>query len=59
MNKKMYRVIMTAMLLMGMNAAAHAQLNGLINRGKATLRNEVKNEVKKEAKKETKQSWKL
>ena len=31
MNKKMYRVIMTAMLLMSMNAVAHAQLNGLIN----------------------------
>lgn len=50
MNKKMYRVIMTAMLLMSMNAVAHAQLNGLINRGKATLKNEVKKEAKKEAK---------
>ena len=42
MNKKMYRVIMAAMLLMGGNCVANAQLQGLINRGKQALKNEVR-----------------
>ena len=50
MNKNFYKVLMAAMLLMGGNCVANAQLQGLINRGKQALKNEVKKEAKKEAK---------
>ena len=47
MQKNFYRMLMVAGLLMGMNTVANAQLNGLINRGKQALKNEVKKEAKK------------
>ena len=50
MKKNMYRVLVTAALLTGMNSVANAQLQGLINRGKQALKNEVKKEAKKEIK---------
>ena len=50
MKKNLYRVLVTAALLTGMNSVANAQLQGLINRGKQALKNEVKKEAKKEIK---------
>ncbi len=46
MNKNFYKVLMAAMLLMGGNCVANAQLQGLINRGKQALKNEVRKRQK-------------
>ena len=48
MKKNISRIIMAAVLLMSMNTVAHAQLNGLINRGKQALKNEAKKEAKEQ-----------
>ena len=48
MKKNMYRVLVTAALLTGMNSVANAQLQGLINRGKQALKKEAKKEIKEQ-----------
>ena len=48
MGRNLNRILLAAMLLMGMNANANAQIKGLINRGKQAVKQEARKEVKEE-----------
>ena len=50
MKRNLYRVLVAAALLTGINSMANAQIRGLINRGKQAVKNEATKEAKKQAK---------